>query len=121
MDDNAPDRLACRRVLQARSWSVEEAETPEAALAAMDAQEFHAVLSDYNLKSAKDGVDVLAHAFDRQPSARRVLMSGFFTPGVVERARERARIHAWFDKPMSPADWALDLERALPLPVAPRD
>lgn len=112
VDDNPADRFACRRVLERRDCTVNEAATPTLALAALDSDAFDGVLSDYNLKAEMDGIDVLAHARRVAPQTLRVLMSGFFRSDTLALARERAAIHAAIEKPDTPAEWAQELARA---------
>ncbi|HLE96148.1 MAG TPA: response regulator [Candidatus Thermoplasmatota archaeon] len=116
VDDDAAVRFVCRRVLlrAAGEGRVEvfEAKDGEEAVRMLAARGFDVVLADYRM-GATTGIDVLVEALRRHPAAARLLMSGHADPGIVEAARERARIHDFVEKPMSTGGFDDMLRRAV--------
>ena len=78
-----------------------------------DAQEIAAVVSDYHLGTALDGLDILRVARDRWPSCIRVLVSGSMPTTVVTVAHEQGVVHAVFEKPWDLGAVKAALERAV--------
>lgn len=57
------------------------------------------VLSDFNLKSTMNGVQLLAHVRDRRPDALRILFSGYSQEQIGD-VGEGGEAHAFLEKPM---------------------
>lgn len=122
VDDDESTRLILRRFLsrQTPPLEVHEAANGEEAIRRLDAEPFDLILSDYRM-GVVTGVDVLAHALQRRPATLRVLMSGFADPALERAAQERARVHAFIEKPMSTREFeALVSQRVLSLLSAGR-
>ena len=107
-DDDEGTRFLVKRVLARMGAQVHihEAATGEEAIAILERFRVDVVLTDYNMGGPKNGVDVLCFAKERQPHARRVLMSG-----TIDAARMRAKaaqgcVHFAFEKPMKLEEWA---------------
>ena len=64
------------RLLERKGLEIVYAASVEAALSALKDQEFSVVISDYSLGMVGKGDAVLAAVADKQPHARRILMSG---------------------------------------------
>lgn len=125
VDDDESTRMICRRFFRksaAGLVEVEEAQSGEEAIAALARGRFDCVLTDYRMGAAT-GIDVLVHALKAQPQARRVLMSGFADPSLVDAAKRHARLDAFIEKPLltHEFDQALRDEVLTPLlgPAAP--
>ena len=102
VDDEASVRGFISEVLRSDDWQVIEADSAEAAFAAMAGREFDLVFCDVML-GASDGYTVLRRLRDEQPLARCVLMTGH---GSAAGALDATAIGA-FDyllKPFSVAD-----------------
>ena len=102
VDDEASVRGFISEVLRSDDWQVIEADSAEAAFAAMAGREFDLVFCDVML-GASDGYTVLRRFRDEQPNARCVLMTGH---GSAAGALDATAIGA-FDyllKPFSVAD-----------------
>lgn len=120
VDDDESTRLICRRFFR-RHGEIEilEAVNGEEALAVLASTRVDCVLSDYRM-GVVTGLDVLERALDAQPHARRILMSGFADPFLHRAADERAKVHEFFEKPVSMPDFETLLERrVMPLLRAP--
>jgi len=102
VDDEASVRGFISEVLRSDGWQVIEADSADAAFAAMGGREFDLVFCDVML-GASDGYTVLRRLRDEQPHARCVLMTGH---GSAAGALDATAIGA-FDyllKPFSVAD-----------------
>lgn len=125
VDDDEATRMMCGRILKGEAdgrLHVEEARSGEDAIDALRASAFDCVLTDYRMGFVS-GVDVLAYALERQADARRVLMSGFADPTLVETAGRRAKIHAFIEKPILLHELESELRRHVlaPLGLTPRE
>lgn len=80
---------------------VETAQTPEAALHALDrlAGQPLVVLSDFNLKAAMNGLDLLKEVQRRRPDAVRVLFSGYALDQLGD-VHAGGATHGFVEKPM---------------------
>jgi DNA-binding NtrC family response regulator len=97
------DRETCRfmrELLQEPEREIEMAETPEAALALLEAGHFDLVLSDINLDAKLTGLDLLRAFKARDPEVEVVLISAF---GTLETALEAVKSGA-FDYVSKPVD-----------------
>ncbi|HET6405549.1 MAG TPA: response regulator [Candidatus Thermoplasmatota archaeon] len=95
MTDMLPRRL--RRVVRP-GVDIHTATTPHEASELIRALQPDAVLSDYNLRQAQNGLDILRLAQEDAPNAARILFSGH-AAGEIKGLRE-APIHAYLEKPM---------------------
>lgn len=79
---------------------VQTAATPEAALAALDAMPGRvAVLSDFNLRAALNGLQLLAEVARRRPDAVRVLFSGYAADQIGD-VGAGGIAHGFVEKPL---------------------
>lgn len=86
VDDEVAILSALRRCLRREGYRILTADTPEAALRALDESVVDLVLSDHKMP-AMDGLELLAEARKRQPNAARLLISGWseaIPPGQLE-------------------------------------
>lgn len=74
------------------------ATTPEEAARLLREMKPDIVLSDYNLRTLKTGLDVLADAADVVPEGVRILFSGH-TQGEIGAAMDGVPIHGFIEKP----------------------
>lgn len=106
VDDDDFDREACRRVLESDAWDVVDVATPEEANAILDDETpLHAIISDYDLKAAHNGIDVLTHATRTRPTARRILMSGLIPHQILSRGQQEGQVQAFIEKPDTLDGW----------------
>lgn len=104
VDDDATMRLVCTRFFQrsppSRGIETTEAESGERAIELLAEREFDCILSDYRM-GAVTGIDVLAYAMKNRPKAVRVMMTGFGSEALMLEATTQARVHEFFEKPMT--------------------
>lgn len=96
-DDDADIRSAMKRTL--RGYDVVEAATPKEAKALLKAHSFDALISDFNLDSDSDGLDLLQHARVAHPEVVRFLVTGNRDVDVAARAVNEGAVHRYFLKP----------------------
>src|ERR671927_961922 len=89
VDDDAASCELLREIFAAEGWEAESAQTPEAALELAARAPFDLVVSDINLESARNGLDILREMRDRCPV---ILVTGF---GTLDTAVEASREGAW--------------------------
>ena len=114
VDDDPTILLTVRRLLRrlAPAATIVQVPSGEAALEALERENWSLVLSDYRMGFVT-GTDVLEQARRRQPGSVRVLMSGFGDPRMLAEARERAAIHQFVEKPIQRAEFERELESKL--------
>lgn len=118
VDDDEHTRYIVRRTLRKLAdLHVREAASGEEAMRLLEAGEVDCVLTDFNM-GEKNGVDVLCYAMERQPRARRVLMSGTLPVAMLRVEASRECVDHVFEKPMGLDEWASTLREAL-RPVVP--
>ncbi|HUR68669.1 MAG TPA: response regulator [Candidatus Thermoplasmatota archaeon] len=110
VDDDETMLLICRRIFKAKlpDLVITEANSGEHAIEILRGREFDVILTDFRM-GPTNGIDVLAFALQERPGSIRILMSGFGDPGMIEKAKERGRIHEFIEKPVSTSE----IERAL--------
>ena len=114
VDDDEGTRFIVKRALahMGTKLHVHEAASGEEAIALLDQARFDVILTDFKM-GGKNGVDVLCHALERQPEARRVLMSGTLPEAMLRVEASRACVQLAFEKPMEREAWEPLLRAAL--------
>lgn len=79
------------------------ANDPQAALEALRCERVDIIISDQKMPGM-EGVDLLAEARRRVPSADRVMMTGFATEALLQRTVNDAHIAHFFSKPYKLAE-----------------
>ena len=115
VDDDEHTRHIVRRALakMGARLHVQEVESGEAAIAHLERARADVVLTDFNLGAGKTGVDVLCFALERQPHARRVLMSGTIGAAMMRVYASKACVELAFEKPMRFEAWEPFLRAAI--------
>jgi response regulator RpfG family c-di-GMP phosphodiesterase len=114
VDDEIRILTALRRVLRRESYEILTAETPAEALRLLDAQRVDLILSDHKMPGMS-GLELLAQASRKQPSAGRVLITGW-TEEVPAADLEAIGVRALLQKPWDDAQLKKTLRGALGLP-----
>jgi DNA-binding NtrC family response regulator len=96
-DDDPDLRSAMKRTL--RGYDVVEAESAREAIDLLKASSFDALLSDFNLGTAYDGLDLLQHVRLSHPEVVRFLITGNHDLEVATRAVNEGSVHRYFLKP----------------------
>jgi len=111
VDDEANIRRMLRSLLEEEGYRVQEADSGEAALAAVAAGEPDAVLLDLALPGI-DGLETLTRLAPQHSSLPVVMMSGRATLGDAVEATRRGAFH-FIEKPLTPEVVLLTLRGAL--------
>ena len=112
-DDEATRWVVKRSLRDILGLAIHEAANGEEAVASIDRRNVDVVLTDLRMGGPTDGVDVLCHALQRQPHARRVLMTGEMSLARLQEEARRACVDHAFEKPDRLEGWAHALEVAL--------
>ena len=82
-----------------RRYDVVRSSNADEALAALDAGEFEVIITDQKMPRMS-GLEMLDRVAGAQPRLVRVLLSGFTDMPDIQRAIERATVHAYVLKPV---------------------
>lgn len=97
VDDNPKDRGATKAALLAFGYNTTDCGTLKEAFAALDAQRFDLILSDFDLGPEDNGIDFLTSVAHTRPAVRRVLISAKAVP--IAALPDGLQ---FFEKPVSP-------------------
>jgi DNA-binding NtrC family response regulator len=112
VEDEATLVAALRDNLE-MEYEVEVAGTVEEARLLLNSRKFDAILSDHMLPGKDQGLDFLVEAMERQPSAKRILMTGYLNPDLLGRSVSLAQLSACLLKPLDPSKLKQEIRRAL--------
>lgn len=96
-DDDADVRSTMKRTL--RGYDVVEAACAREAMVLLKEHSFDALLSDFNLGTEYDGLDLLQHVRLSQPEVVRFLITGNRDLEIATRAVNEGSVHRYFLKP----------------------
>jgi DNA-binding NtrC family response regulator len=89
--DDEPNVLTTYKlILEQKGYQVIGAISSAEARAALDSQELHLLLCDLSLQEKHTGFDIIDYARQRQPNLPSVLLTGYATVEVSERAAQRS-------------------------------
>lgn len=91
-------RLLRRRILKP-ALEMASATNAEDAMRRLDAERYHVLLCDYDLKASSTGLDVLAHAARQADGPFRILITGHSPREIPETGHQL--YDAFLDKPMT--------------------
>lgn len=94
-------------------YEIEVAGTAEEARLLLAARNYSMILSDHMLPGKVQGLDFLIEAMERQPAAKRVLMTGYLNPDLLGRSVSLAQLSACLIKPVDIARLKAALRDAL--------
>ena len=86
--------------LLGEDFEIETAENVNEALTLLAKRSFDILLSDQMLPGKKQGLDFLMEAMDKQPQAKRILMTGYLNPELLSRGTTMAGLSAVLLKPV---------------------
>ena len=81
-------------------FEIETAENVNEALHLLGKRAFDILLSDQMLPGKKQGLDFLMEAMEKQPQAKRILMTGYLNPELLSRGTTMAGLSAVLLKPV---------------------
>ena len=102
--------------LLGEAFEIETAENVEEALRLLGQRKFDILLSDQMLPGKKQGLDFLMEAMEKQPEAKRILMTGYLNPELLSRGTTMAGLSAVLLKPVDSARLKEALRMALNRP-----
>ncbi len=95
-----------------REFEIERAANAEEAGLLIAARSFDVLLCDYLLPGRQQGLEFLVEAMDRQPKARRILMTGYINPDMISRSITVAGLTACLMKPVDMGELRRHLHKA---------
>lgn len=98
-------------------FEIESAANFEEAMLLLTTRAYDAIIADHMLPSEKQGLDFLVEAIRRQPKARRILMTGYMNPELLQRAVPVGQLSALLLKPATSQQIRKALHDALGLSV----
>jgi DNA-binding NtrC family response regulator len=102
VDDEPTARFSLGRSLTLLGLEVDAVATQQEADDLIDRRSYHVVITDLRLSGSDgtEGLDIIAHARDRQPDATVILLTAFGTPEVLRSARALG-VSSILSKPVS--------------------
>lgn len=94
-------------------FEIDVAGTAEEARLLLASRVYDLILSDHMLPGEAQGLDFLLEALERQPAAKRILMTGYLNPDLLSRCVSVARLSACLLKPVDLAKLRTVLQQAL--------
>jgi DNA-binding NtrC family response regulator len=100
LDDEAQLTLVMTRML-GEEFEIEVASNVEEARLLLASRSFDALVCDHMMPGAVQGLDFLVEAMTKQPSAKRILMTGYMNPELLARGVTVAQLSGVLLKPCS--------------------
>jgi DNA-binding NtrC family response regulator len=94
-------------------YEIEVAGTVDEARLLLGSRHFAIILSDHMLPGEAQGLDFLVEALERQPTAKRILMTGYLNPELLGRSLTLAKLSSCLLKPLDMAELKQELRNAL--------
>lgn len=116
LEDEAQLTTVMTRILE-NEFEIEPAGNFEEAALLLGTRRYDAIIADHMLPSEKQGLDFLVEAIRVQPSAKRILMTGYMNPELLQRAVPIGQLSALLLKPATAQQIRKALHDALGLSV----
>lgn len=97
------------------TFDLETAANVDDALLLLAGRRFDVLLCDQMLPGRKQGIEFLIEAMERQPGAKRILLTGYINPELLSRSVMLAGLSACLLKPVSMAELRRTIHTALGL------
>ncbi len=110
-EDDEDIRGALKRTL--RGYDVVESTTPSEAMNLLKAHSFDALISDFDLGTDSDGLDLLLHTRLEHPHVVRFLLTANRDPEVATRASNEGSVDRYIHKPWDDGNLRTELVLAL--------
>ncbi|MBA4393879.1 MAG: hypothetical protein C0407_10035 [Desulfobacca sp.] len=103
VDDEPAVLLALKKILSNAKLRIETADTFQGAMDLITKNNFVAIIADLRLTGilGEEGLDILRFVKKEQPETKFILITGYGTPEVKERALTGGADY-YFEKPVSP-------------------
>jgi DNA-binding NtrC family response regulator len=89
VDDEASVLITYRLILEQQGYDVAACSTSKEAIAAIEQQNFDAILCDYSLEEQHTGFEVISAARKRDPELPATLLTGYATKETADEADAR--------------------------------
>jgi DNA-binding NtrC family response regulator len=89
VDDEASVLITYRLILEQQGYEVAACSTSKEAIAAIEKQEFDAILCDYSLEEQHTGFEVISAARKRDSQVPAALLTGYATKETADEAEAR--------------------------------
>jgi DNA-binding NtrC family response regulator len=109
VEDDPLSRRNLATFLEYAGYEVHQAETGEAALDLLSRVDFDAVISDFRLPGAVNGLDVLANYGKISPEKQKILITAFGSHETQSRARSVGALY--IEKPISLNDLLSEIQK----------
>jgi PAS domain S-box-containing protein len=109
--DDEEGNLKAFKAAFRRDFEVHLAQTADEALAILDREPMHVVISDQRMPR-RTGVEFLADVRERHPRCIRMLLTGYADINAVIDAVNKGGIYSYSTKPWDPTDLKLRIEQA---------
>jgi DNA-binding NtrC family response regulator len=116
LDDETQLTAVMTRILE-NEFEIESAANFDEAMLLLGARRYDAIIADHMLPGEKQGLDFLIEAIRLQPKARRILMTGYMNPELLQRAVPIGQLSALLLKPATAQQIRKALHDALGLSV----
>jgi DNA-binding NtrC family response regulator len=102
VDDETAFLLSARKVLQGPDLAVDTADNLDDAIKMIDAHHYDIVVTDIRLTdvASREGMDILRHVMVNHPGTKVILLTGYGTPEIMERAYAMGASN-YLEKPLS--------------------
>lgn len=116
LDDETQLTTVMMRVLE-REFEIEPAANVDEARLLLATRKFDAIVADHMMPGEKQGLDFLVEAVQLQPEAKRIMMTGYMNPELLQRAAPLAQLSGLLLKPATSQQIRKALHDALGLSV----
>ncbi|HWA09393.1 MAG TPA: response regulator [Opitutaceae bacterium] len=110
--DDEPGLLEAMRQGLAAEFDIDVAGTAEEATLLAGTRSYDAIVCD-QLLPGEQGLEFLMRLSKQQPAARRILLTGYINPDLISRSVALAGLSSCLLKPVSTAELAKVIRRAL--------
>ena len=112
VEDEAPLAEATKANL-AGEFQIDVAGTVAEAIQLLGTRQYAVIISDHMLPGKEQGLNFLMQALERQPTAKRILMTGYLNPELIGRSVSVAQLSACLVKPVPMATLRQELHRIM--------
>ncbi len=98
LDDETQLTAVMTRILE-NEFEIETAANFEEAMLLLGTRRYDAIIADHMMPGEKQGLDFLVEAIRVQPKAKRILMTGYMNPELLQRAVPIGQLSALLLKP----------------------
>jgi DNA-binding NtrC family response regulator len=109
--DDEPDMLDFVERVMRRKYDVQRSSNADDALIALDGGDFEVIITDQKMPRMS-GLEMLDQIAPTRPRLVRILLSGFTDMPDIQRAIERATVHAYVLKPVDSQKLIAAVEQA---------